>query len=75
MQPLSIPGTNRQAVAAQDGTKLQRQYVYLTEAVWHTLQLQARTTGSSVSKIIASFANNGTENLKEQPHDSTKHLC
>jgi hypothetical protein len=63
--PHQIKGTNRQMVTAADGTKLQRQYVYLTESIWHLLHAQARAANISVSLLITSFADHGTSTPKD----------
>ena len=69
--PISITGTSRQSLTASDGTKIQRQYVYLPETIWHQLQQQARSTSTSVSQIIESLATSGTRNSKES-NDATR---
>ncbi|MGZ9711495.1 hypothetical protein ACXX82_11865 [Glaciimonas sp. GNP009] len=60
----TITGTPRQLVTASDGTKLQRQYVYLPESIWHLLRVQARAANTSVSLLIQTFASSGTANSK-----------
>jgi hypothetical protein len=54
--PHQIKGTKRQMVTTADGTKLQRQYIYLPESIWHLLNAQARADNTSVSLLISSFA-------------------
>ena len=63
--PRTLPGTNRQVLTASDGTKLQRQYLYLPEHIWHSLQATARASNTSVSLLIQTFATSGTDNSKE----------
>lgn len=63
--PSTVTGTRRQALQASDGTQLQRMYVYLPVEVWHLLQHQARTTHTSVSQLIESFALGGNSTSKD----------
>jgi len=69
MNPRTLPGTKRQSLTAIDGTAIQRQYLYLPAEAWTALQKKARATGRSVSQVIASFATDGTANLKDQTHE------
>lgn len=61
-----IPNTTRQKLTASDGSAIERSYVYLPSSVWLQLQSMARDSGTSVSKIIQSFAISGAANSKEQ---------
>lgn len=65
-RPAMVSGTKRQSLTAADGTVLERQYIYLAPAVWEALQAKARTTGTSVSQVIAAHAVSGTVNSKDQ---------
>jgi predicted DNA-binding ribbon-helix-helix protein len=65
-RPSMIPGTRRQTVTTADGTAMQRMYVYLPPRVWAALQAAARRAGTSVSQLIATLANSGTDNLKDK---------
>jgi hypothetical protein len=63
--PRRIPGTARQSLKSVDGTALERKYVYLPASVWEALEASARTSGRSISQLIATFATNGPDNSKE----------
>lgn len=67
--PQTLPGTARQSTAKYRSGDLQRQYIYLPESVWSALQVLARSTNTSISKLIETFALGGTENSKGR-HDS-----
>ena len=71
MKPSKIPGTSRQRLTSKDGSSIERSYVYLPSSVWAQLHEMARSSGTSVSKIIQSFANTGAANSKESNANPT----
>jgi hypothetical protein len=47
-----IPGTSRQRVIYDDGSELQRQYVYLESHQWENLKKLSALQGTSGSMVI-----------------------
>ncbi len=66
-----IPNTNRQMLTASNGGVIERNYVYLPAPIWSRLQELARSSGTSVSQIIESFAISGTVKSKESNDSRT----
>lgn len=48
-----VPGTSRQRVITDDGSTLERQYIYLEPHQWDALKLLANRKRTSGSHIVA----------------------
>ena len=66
-----ILNTNRQELTSSNGGVIERSYVYLPAPIWAQLQELARSSGTSVSQIIESFAISGTAKLKDNNNGHT----
>ncbi|WP_305822585.1 hypothetical protein [Massilia brevitalea] len=52
MSPQTIPNTNRQRVVSKDGTVLFRQYCFMPQASWDSLQRLCHASNQSGSQVI-----------------------
>lgn len=52
IQKTVVPGTSRQRVVFDDGTVLQRQYIYLEPHQWTNLKKLASLQGTSGSQVL-----------------------
>jgi hypothetical protein len=60
-----IPGTSRRRVICDDGTELQRQFVYMQDHQWENLKKLARLQGASGSQVIGRLIDLATTSFRQ----------
>jgi predicted DNA-binding ribbon-helix-helix protein len=56
-----VPGTSRQRVITNDGSTLQRQFIYLEPHQWEALKVLANKKHTSGSHIVAKLIDNAVK--------------
>lgn len=60
-----VPGTSRQRVITNDGSTLQRQFIYLEPHQWDALKVLANKQRTSGSHIVAQLIDNAVRYGKQ----------